>query len=266
MLDAWLGQVYEVLPCPVCRGPPCQFSDARSFHIFSKYGLCQICQDAYVCAAGVVYAGQYTGRLHGPFHDDVPLVDHQRVFVSRLYTQFRIDSCLCSRLFSEVAHPSRRQTLLTGSAAVEHVPQDSDTDTDSDDDKPLSLIQFRPAAAPAVQPTRAVPRVQAVSVAGSTPSFSNDGTSASASTTPSFSFGSTSASAGSSPSFSFGGTSASAGSTPSFSFSGTSASAGSTPSFSFGGTSALAGSTPAAGPLSLFQFGPAAAPAVQPGG
>ena len=38
-LPAWLGPVYDVRPCPVCRGPPCQFSDARSFQNFSEYGI-----------------------------------------------------------------------------------------------------------------------------------------------------------------------------------------------------------------------------------
>ena len=46
-LHAWLGPVYDVRPCPVCRGPPCEFSDAWSFRNFSEYGLCQICQDSW---------------------------------------------------------------------------------------------------------------------------------------------------------------------------------------------------------------------------
>ena len=63
VLDAWLGPVYEVLPCPVCRGPPCQFSDARSFQNFSEYGICQTCQDSWQRATGTGQGPSGTGQL-----------------------------------------------------------------------------------------------------------------------------------------------------------------------------------------------------------
>ena len=116
-LPAWLGPVYDVRPCPVCRGPPCQFSDPWSFRNFSEYGLCQTCQDAYESATGVKYAGEYTGNLHGPFDvepDD--LGDHQRVWVRQQLGLLGMGS----RLYKELEFSARRQTHLTGSATLEH--------------------------------------------------------------------------------------------------------------------------------------------------
>jgi hypothetical protein len=61
--DAWLGPVYDVLPCAVCRGPPCQFSDAWSFRNVSEYGICQTCQDSWQRATGTGQGPSGTGQL-----------------------------------------------------------------------------------------------------------------------------------------------------------------------------------------------------------
>ena len=104
-LDAWLGPVYDVLPCPICRGPPCEFSfrNARSFYNFSEYGLCQTCQDAYLRAAGVPYAGQYAGRLHAPFDGDDEADISSDDDVPLSLSQF--GAALVSDLYSSCAHP-----------------------------------------------------------------------------------------------------------------------------------------------------------------
>ena len=136
-LPAWLGPVYDVRPCPVCRGPPCQFSDPWSFRNFSEYGLCQTCQDAYESATGVKYAGEYTGNLHGPFDvepDD--LGDHQRVWVRKQLGLLG----MCSRLYKELESSANRQTHLTGSATLEHWPHNSGSENVTNHHQPVRLV------------------------------------------------------------------------------------------------------------------------------